>query len=218
MTEPDVALTDYALAALCATFSTLALRWPAADAGLRRCWIVLFASIGLGSLLGGTVHGFFNNAASPGNAILWKATLLCIGVTAAAMWFTGAAISHPERGSRSALLIQRAAILALIVYACVVLFVTSKFLVAIAMYLPATIYLLVVFVREWLRAPHQRIMLGIVGLALTFVAAAVQQLRIALHPVYFNHNALYHVIQGVALVLLYMCARHLTTRQRAGSA
>jgi len=31
------------------------------------------------------------------------------------------------------------------------------------------------------------------------VAAAVQQARIALHPNYFNHNALYHLLQAIAL-------------------
>jgi hypothetical protein len=26
---------------------------------------------------------------------------------------------------------------------------------------------------------------------------------VSIHPVYFNYNAVYHVVQGVALVLLY---------------
>jgi hypothetical protein len=38
---------------------------------------------------------------------------------------------------------------------------------------------------------------------LTFVAAAVQYTRVDPHPVYVNHNALYHVIQAVALLLIY---------------
>lgn len=214
MTEPDVALTDYALAALCGTFCALALRWPAADPSLRRRWIVLFASIGLGSLLGGTVHGFFNDPASRGQAILWPLTLLCLGVTSGAMWFLGACIQL--RGS-AVQWVQRAAIAFVVVYACVVLFVYSRFLVAIAAYLPATVYLTVVLARDYLRRPHPRVLAGVAALLLTFVAAAVQQLRIAAHPVYFNHNALYHVIQGVALVLLYMCARHISTRGVVGA-
>jgi hypothetical protein len=35
----------------------------------------------------------------------------------------------------------------------------------------------------------------------------VQQLRIAVHPVYLNHNALYHVIQFVALWMIFVAAR-----------
>src|SRR6266700_3934420 len=41
------------------------------------------------------------------------------------------------------------------------------------------------------------------GLALSMLAALLQQARIAIHPVYFDHNALYHVVQALALVLLY---------------
>ncbi len=29
-------------------------------------------------------------------------------------------------------------------------------------------------------------------------------MRVALHPVYFDHNAVYHVVQAVALVILYI--------------
>ena len=42
------------------------------------------------------------------------------------------------------------------------------------------------------------------GLVTSVVAALIQQMRIALHPVYFDHNAVYHVVQGGALVLLYL--------------
>ena len=38
----------------------------------------------------------------------------------------------------------------------------------------------------------------------------LQQLRVGIHPVYFNHNALYHAIQGIALVMIYMGARALS--------
>jgi hypothetical protein len=48
---------------------------------------------------------------------------------------------------------------------------------------------------------------GLLGMVLTLVAAVVQQRRIALHPTYFNHNALYHAIQAIALGLIYVGAR-----------
>src|SRR5438552_19210437 len=31
----------------------------------------------------------------------------------------------------------------------------------------------------------------------------LQQANVSIHPVYFDHNAVYHVLQGIALVLLY---------------
>jgi hypothetical protein len=34
-------------------------------------------------------------------------------------------------------------------------------------------------------------------------AAMLQQAKVAVHPVYFDHNAVYHVVQAIALVFLY---------------
>ena len=208
MTEPDVTLTDYAIALLCAILGVLASRWQTANPALRRWWIVLFASIGAGALFGGTVHGFFLDTQTTGHRILWPATLLALGVTSLAMWSVGsiAALQEPR-----ATWLRRAAVAALLVYALVVIFVDSRFVVAIAMYLPATVFLLVALGVLYARERTRALAIGIVGLLLTFVAAAVQQLRIAVHPVYFNHNALYHVIQGVALVMIYVGARWLTS-------
>jgi hypothetical protein len=42
------------------------------------------------------------------------------------------------------------------------------------------------------------------GLTVSAAAALLQQTRVALHPVYFDHNAVYHVVQGAAVVLLYL--------------
>jgi hypothetical protein len=208
MTEPDVTLTDYAIALECAILCVLASRWQTPNAALRRWWIVLFASIGAGALLGGTVHGFFLDEQTVGHRVLWPATLLALGVTSLAMWFVGAraALREPR-----ATWLRRAALMALGVYVYVVIFVDSRFVVAIAMYLPATVFLLVALIMLYARQRTRALAIGITGLLLTFVAAAVQQLRIAIHPTYFNHNALYHVIQGFALAMIYVGARGLTS-------
>ena len=42
---------------------------------------------------------------------------------------------------------------------------------------------------------------GMWAVGISLFAALVQQLRVALHPVYFNHNALYHVLRAAALFL-----------------
>jgi uncharacterized membrane protein len=211
MTQPDVTLTDFALTVECAIFCALALRWPAANQRLRYWWVVFFASIGLGSFLGGVVHGFFA-APSPANATLWRATLLSLGVTTLATWMAGALIQLREP---TATWVGRAAIAQVIVYTAIVLFVNSSFLVAIATYVPATVFLLVVMILTHGREPARPLMYGIIGLILTFVAAGVQQLRIAIHPVYFNHNALYHVIQGIALFLIFLGAGYVTASPTA---
>lgn len=215
MTEPDVTLTDYALALECGVFCVLALRWSLTDARpqrLRRWWVVFFASIGGSSLLGGTVHGFFNADDTRGFAILWPATILALGVTSTATWTVAAYVQlrEPVRSW-----VRRAAIAQLVVYVFVVLFVTNHFFVAIAAYLPAVLFLLVAMWAAYRRTRARAVAYGVTGLALTFVAAAVQQLRIAIHPVYFNHNALYHVIQAGALLLIFVAARFTVTSTSA---
>ena len=195
MREPDVTLTDYALALECAVFCILLLRDRTAQGPLRGWWAFFFGSIGLAALIGGTVHGFL-----PGNPTLWIATLLTLGATSLAGWMLGSHMLPLPW-------IRPVAVVLLGLYIGVVLFVSQAFLVAIAMYLPATVFLLLSTVVLYATSRDRAYAFGIVGLVLTFVAAAVQQLKLAAHPVYFNHNALYHLIQFVALWLIFIAAR-----------
>ncbi len=204
MTEPAVTLTDYALAIEATVFVFALVRPEVRDRTVRFWFVVFFASISVASALGGTVHGFFLDASSPGRAILWPASLLAIFVTSLAAWNISAILELDERGST---LVRRLAIAQLVIFSLVVVFVTSKFYVAIAAYLPSTLILLFALASTYRRRPEPAVRWGVTGLALTLVAAAVQQLRIGVHPVYFNHNALYHVIQGVALGMIFVAAR-----------
>ena len=88
-----------------------------------------------------------------------------------------------------------------------VLFVSRWFLVAIVHYVPATLFLIIVFARDYQRHGELSALVVVVGLGLTLIAAGVQQAKIGLHPIYFNHNALYHGIQALALFMLYWSAR-----------
>ncbi len=44
------------------------------------------------------------------------------------------------------------------------------------------------------------------GVVLTFIAAAIQAFELKLHPVYFDHNAGYHVVQALGLSGVVVCA------------
>jgi hypothetical protein len=87
--------------------------------------------------------------------------------------------------------------------------VNDSFGIAIAHYLPATLFLLFAFALLYGRGRRSAMLAGVIGMVLTLVAAYVQQRRIAVHPVYFNHNALYHLVQAIALALLFMASRGL---------
>lgn len=204
MTEPDVTLTDYGLFVECAVFAWLVARGPA-DAGALRAWVVLFfVSTALAAVFGGTVHGFFvEDDAGPGR-VLWKLSMLAIGAAALAGCAIGARLLLRATGADR--VIVTASALA-VVYAVVIVFVSDAFWVAVVGYLPAATFLLAAFLRAAIRerAPWAR--LGAWGLALGFVAAAVQQFRVAIHPVYVTHNALYHLVQAVSLALVFLACR-----------
>ena len=204
MTEPDVTLTDYALAVETLIFAYLLLRRTAANEAARNWLAVLFLSLTAAAALGGTTHGFFADEASPGYRILWPLTMISIGFAAMAGWGFGSAVMF---GARTARMVGILAGIGLAVYCGVVLFVSEDYLVAIVTYLPASLILMAAFGRAFHRTRSPSAIIGVVGIVLTFVAAAVQQAGISIHPTYFNHNALYHVIQGIGLLLVFLGGR-----------
>lgn len=206
MTEPDVALTDYGLAVLCAVLAWRLHRRGDRGSRLRWPFTLFFASIGVTALLGGTVHGFFLDKTSIGNALLWPATMLGVGLTALSAWIIGARMQFR---AGTAPWLEPAASLGFAVYAVTVLFVSRSFRVAVMNYLPAVLFLMIVYGLRLGRGPGPAPLLGLAGLALTLIAAAVQQGGVGLHPAYFNHNALYHLLQAAGLVLIYLSARPL---------
>jgi hypothetical protein len=206
VTEPDVTLTDYGLFTECAAFAWLIARRPAKLAALRS-WIVLFFLFtALAAFFGGTVHGFFSGETASVGRVLWKASMLAIGATALTVWAIGARLMFARHGAERIVAVAAGLTAA---YAAVILFVSDAFWVAVAGYLPAAVFLFVGFLRAALRERVRWARLGAWALALSFGAAAIQQLRVALHPVYFNHNALYHLVQAVALALLFIACRGL---------
>lgn len=206
MTEPDVALTDYVLAIESACFAWLLSRHPSVATGLRDPFVLFFAATAAGSLAGGTVHGFFLANGSPLGVVLWRAALVAIGVAALSAWTIGARLLFSPPTAQT---IQVAATGAFVVYAIVIVAVNDSFWVAVANYLPVTAFLMVAFVATYRSTRQPAMAIGIAGLALTVVAAIVQQLHVGLHPRYFNHNALYHAIQGVALFLIFRASHSL---------
>lgn len=199
ITDPDVTLTDYGLAVLC---GVMAFRiWRGPRFGPTRAWLLaFFIAAGLAPLLGGTVHGFFEVEGTAGHEALWVATLLAIGAAAVSAWGLGARLILRDGLARG--LIGLAA-LAFVIYSAAVLGGSRTFRVAVLHYLPAALFLLVTVLIAFRRSGHRGFLLGALGLVLTFGAAAVQQLGIGVHAVWFDHNALYHVVQAVALILFY---------------
>src|SRR5579871_2678895 len=210
MTQLDVALTDYVLTVECGIFIYLLAPVRKNLRSLQFWFVIFFLSIGLAALIGGTVHGFFDHSRRVGDRILWPMTMVVIGMTslagiqvAATMYFGG---KHAYR-------ILGIVFASFLVYCFIVLRITDNFLVAIVGYLPALIFLGAVFMKDYLATRRNAYLAGFLCIGTVLLASIIQQARVSIHPQYFNYNALYHVLQGAGLLMIFMTARDLSDRE-----
>jgi len=184
--EPTTALTDYALAAV-SIFLGLKL------VEKSKFWAVAFLALGLGALLGGTWHGFWQND------FLWKATTLSVGVASFGM-VAGSADALTTGGLRAGLISFAAG--KLFAYVAWMLF-HDDFIWVVADTAAALGIVAVLHVLKW----NPWILAGV---AVSVLAGLAHASGLALHE-HFNHNDLYHVLQTAALVLLYRGVRRYAT-------
>ena len=181
--------TDYLLA-VAATYFAVKL-WRASV----RAWAFAFAFTALASFTGGTYHGIGPHLHPKMDAALWKMTVFAIGL-ASFFLLTGAVVAMTEGTPRRALMLV--ALLIFVAYATWMIW-HDEFKYVIADY-GITLVAVAILSAVRARSPASRWILASIVVAV--VAAAVQQLRLGLHP-QFDHNATYHVIQVASLWLLY---------------
>ena len=189
MSEPVTALTDYALAALSAS---LALRLLRSREKSVRLWAAAFVALAVGAFLGGTWHGYLQSD------LLWKATVLCVGVASFCM------VAGTARATLPGNVLQLLAAIKLALYSGWMLLHDDFIYVVID---SGTAFAVVAALHLWRFNGWI-----LAGVAVSVLAAAVQASGIALHR-HFNHNDLYHVVQMAAMVLLYRGARLLADRR-----
>jgi hypothetical protein len=176
--EPMTLATDYLLTIAAAVFAIRLWR-------TNRQWALTFVFTAAGSFFGGTYHGFGSVLQVLTTIVLWKLTVYSIGL---ASFFL-------VLGSGRGLLLV--ALVKLLVYMSWMT-VHSEFLWVIIDYGIALLIVGVVQVVRW--GPGTRWVIG--SIIVSVLGALVQMSRLTLHE-HFNHNDLYHVIQLVALWLLY---------------
>jgi hypothetical protein len=166
--------------------------------------MLFFFSIAVAAAAGGTVHGFFLDESSLGYRILWPFTLIVMGITA----LSGVHIGTALQFSRSrAVHINRVALAVFLAYIVIVLFIRRDFLIAILDYLPVLLFIGGTFLLAHLRQKKPAFLIGFLGVCTMLFAAAAQQARVGIDPRYFDHNALYHVLQAIALFMVFLAAR-----------
>ncbi len=205
ISEPMTLVTDYLLALLAAWLGRdLLIQGSGSGERSRSLLGGAFLALALGAFLGGTSHGFIQQLGAAGNAILWRATMVSIGVTS--FLFLAAAANAALGGGWRRGLVALAAI-ELVVYGWWVTARDDDFRWAIYDYVPAMLVTAVLMAVLWRRGRPSGGWI-VAGIAVSFVGAGVQMSGFSLHR-HFNHNDLYHVIQMGALYLLYRGGRGL---------
>jgi hypothetical protein len=197
--EPGVVFTDLGLAILGAWFAWRLASLPGRGP-LGRSGAVLMAGLASAALWGAVFHAFFpEDTATLAGFIAWIPVSLSIVVAAAALLDLGLRALAPRlrQPARRSLVTVYA-----VAFAAVVLLVDESFTSIVRFYVPALLLFLIAATARAIRDGGGWILLAL-GLALSAGAALLQQLEVAFHPVYFDHNAVYHVVQAGALVLLY---------------
>ncbi len=198
--EPDVALTDVGLALLGGWIAWRLWTRPGRNS-VQRDGALLMAGLALAALCGAAFHAFFplKTATRPG-FLMWVPVVASIAFTSAVMLALACRLLAPSVPALVRRLAVAAYAAAFVVQA---LLVDESYGTVVRFYAPTLLALLAaaVVMTHRLRSAAWRTVAS--GLALSALAAVQQQARIALHPAYFDHNALYHLLQGVALVLVY---------------
>lgn len=203
--EPDVVFTDLGLALLGAFFAWRLWRagsWELGAGRGQRAGAVLMGGLSSAAFWGAIFHAFFpDDTATTAGFIAWIPVSLSIVVAAATMLHLALGLlpARLSPGARRAIAALYAA-----AFAGVVLLVDESFTSIVRFYVPALLLFLVGAGRQAIRTGDRGWRLIAIGLIMSAGAAVLQQAKVAIHPVYFDHNAVYHVVQAVALVFLYI--------------
>lgn len=185
MNEPTTVLTDYVLGAVAGWTAFRLLR----DKDRARfLWGIAFAGLALGAFLGGTWHGFVHSD------LLWKATLLSVGVASFGMVAGSALATMSSRTLPVLATIKLAAYIGWMLFHDE--FIYTVLDTGIALLVVAALHLW-----KW-NGPI------LAGVAVSVIAGLVQASGFTVHA-HFNHNDLYHLVQIAGVVLLYHGAKRL---------
>ena len=190
--DPDVVFTDLGLAVLGACFA-----WRLR--GGRG--VLVMAGLASAAFWGAMFHAFFPaKTATTAGFVVWLFVALSIAVVAESLLDMTLTILFARLipGKRPGITTARRAIVLLyfLLFPFVLLFVDESFSTVVLLYAPTLVLALIA-------AALDRWALIAFGLLLSAIAAVLQQAHVAIHPVYFDHNAVYHAVQAAALVVLY---------------
>lgn len=194
ITEPVTLLTDYILAIETLVLGALLYRHANNEKSVE-LFAYSFFAIALAAAAGGTYHGFIQHLNVSPSYALWKITLYSIGVSTLCM-LSGMILAALKGRTRNIFLAL--AILQFLVFA-ILIGRNNDYKYVIHDYVPAMAVILALCI---LRLNRPYAIWIIAGILVSFAAAGIQLSGFTLHK-HFNHNDLYHVVQMLAMYLLY---------------
>ncbi len=205
--EPVTTVTDLILAGECFLFGHLLFWGKGTDKSFIKYWALAFLALGFSALMGGIAHGaapYMENI--PSLLLTWPATIFSIVTTS---FFLYLALIHEFCSSHKKLWVTLVGIVTLFFYLNVFGFLNVfhvngqlSFMVAILSYAPAMFLHLVFNTLRYFHTHQLSTAYVCNGIILSFFGTLVQILKFAPHE-HFNHNDLYHVIQMVALYMIF---------------
>lgn len=191
----DVVLSDYALC-----FLSLILSKKLASRNQKLEALFFFFSA-LASFVGGTYHGFFpEKTGTILGKTVWVVTLFSVALTANCIVFYLIRRFRTEREEK----IKGVVYLVTSIFLLHAVFRDHRFVWAILYYVIPILSLGLLLIVENIKSPSSRARTGILGVGTLLGASILQQLKVGIHPKYFDHNALYHLISFGSLICLYL--------------
>jgi hypothetical protein len=199
--DPDVVFTDIGLAILAAYLARRLWTMPG-QGTLPRAGAILLGGLASAAFWGAIFHAFFPaDTATAAGFAAWIPVVLSIVVAAATMLELALRLLMRRLAPR----VRRAIVATYAAsFIAVVLLVDESFTSIVRFYVPPLILLLIAAGQQAIRGRSAGWTLIATGLATSVGAALLQQAEVSVHPLYFDHNAVYHVVQAIALVALYL--------------
>ena len=194
--EPTTAITDFIIFFLGCYYSWIIMHITGSV--FHMFWAISFFTLAISALLGGLSHGFGPMFSEISKMIVWRMTLLFIGLTGLGLFYSVILIFID--GKINFLIIFF--LLLCFGFYNYKIFKNDKFIVAVKFYLPFTIISLICFLYIFFYRGYVGALFISVGLLVTLFASLIQSSRIILHK-HFNYNDFFHVMQMIGMYLMF---------------
>ncbi len=213
--EPTTAITDFILSGMSFYFGHM-LYWNpkkfgkdnSYDKRYSQFWGIVYLFLGMASLLGGLAHGFPHMKGEfPMLAKAWPFTVMCLGMVSFYM-LLALAMEYFQRQRNIIFLL---AYFKIMVFLMLMFgypqkyfgeFQNVSFNLVIFDYLPVLLLLLLMNSIEFAKTKNHAAKMMVIGILVSIAGTLVQMSGFGFH-LHFNHNDIYHVIQMVAIYLMY---------------